>query len=433
MREMTAMQRRVHRKRQPGRASIWTLAWASVALLLSGCDFLGGLDEGNSDGHTPPGQQTPGGQTPSGSGGSSASAKCAVSAEGTPQGVPVEALSTAEDTIVSYGDALNNFWASKGPLKQPACVYSADPSIYATVQQNAISYNIPPVVVYDPALFKRFWDNWKSDLPTMLIVAHEWGHQVQYSNNIQYGTSFEYEQDADQRAGYYMGTQAQRDGSANVEDVAKLLKEFACTCGDPDSVPWFAQGAHGSCEQRANAVISGFNQAIQTSTIGLGALSHPEEAAPTAGKWGGSARMRVTVVDDENISISQQNVPFDYEVTVGNDGKVTDEQENGPLPDVGQQQIIPVHTAVYDFDILSTTSKFSYDDTATRYEADLSVAEGTVNGVPVTGEGFSVDVFALLPDGQMNVYIYDSLTLTTETALTLTVVIETTGTVSSAQ
>jgi len=143
--------------------------------------------------------------------------------------------------------------------------------------------------------------------------------------------------------------------------------------------------------------------------------------------------MRVTVVDDENISISQQNVPFDYEVTVGNDGKVTDEQENGPLPDVGQQQIIPVHTAVYDFDILSTTSKFSYDDTATRYEADLSVAEGTVNGVPVTGEGFSVDVFALLPDGQMNVYIYDSLTLTTETALTLTVVIETTGTVSSAQ
>jgi hypothetical protein len=356
-----------------------------------------------------------------------------VSAEGTPQGVPVEALSTAEDTIVSYGDALNNFWASKGPLKQPACVYSADPSIYAMVQQNAISYNIPPVVVYDPALFKRFWDNWKSDLPTMLIVAHEWGHQVQYSNNIQYGTSFEYEQDADQRAGYYMGTQAQRDGSANVEDVAKLLKEFACTCGDPDSVPWFAQGAHGSCEQRANAVISGFNQAIQTSTIGLGALSHPEEAAPTAGKWGGSARMRVTVVDDENISISQQNVPFDYEVTVGNDGKVTDEQENGPLPDVGQQQIIPVHTAVYDFDILSTTSKFSYDDTATRYEADLSVAEGTVNGVPVTGEGFSVDVFALLPDGQMNVYIYDSLTLTTETALTLTVVIETTGTVSSAQ
>jgi hypothetical protein len=410
-----------------------TLTGLGIALLLvSGCDLLGfddetGWTDGSTDTQTPT-QQTPIG-TPTGGGG--ASAQCAVSSQGTPQGVPVEALSVADETIASYGDSLNQFWQKQ--LVSGACLYKADPAIYYQVQQNAISYSYPPVVIYDPALFQRFWKEWNSALPTMLIVAHEWGHQVQYANNIQYQTSFEYEQDADLRGGYYMGTQAQLNGSANVEEVARLLKEFACTTGDPDSVPWFSQGAHGSCQQRADAVISGFNQAVQTSTVGLGALLHPEEAAPTAGRWTGLIQMLVTVVDDENVSVGQQHEPYDYEVTIGANGTVTDEQGNGPLPGVGSQQIIPVHSGVYDFDIVSTTIKFSYDDNATRYEADLSVTEGTVNDLPTTGDGFSVDVYNLLSDGGMNVYLYDSLTLTTSTDVMLTVVIETTGTLSRAE
>lgn len=180
-------------------------------------------------------------------------------------------------------------------------------------------------------------------------------------------------------------------------------------------------------------MISGFGQAVQTSTIGYGALSQPEAPAPTAGHWAGSLRMQVTVVDDESITVSQQDVPYEYDVTIGADGKVTDEQGNGPLPDEGQQQLIPVHTDVYDFDITSTTTKFTFDDTATRYEADLRVDAGTVSDVPVTGDGFEVDTYALLSDGGMNVYLYDLLTLTTETDVTLTVVIETLGTLSQAE
>jgi hypothetical protein len=202
---------------------------ASLVLLLGGCDLRGVTDSGT------PSAETPSNQTPAGTpgGGSSGTAKCAVSAQGVPQGVPVEALSVAEDAIAGYGNALNGFW------KLNACVYRADPATYQPVTQNAISYNIPPVVIYDPALFVRFWNEWNSDLPTMLIVAHEWGYQVEYANNTQYQTTFEYEREADQRAGYYMGTQAQRDGSANVEQVAQLLKQFACSTGDPDGVPWF--------------------------------------------------------------------------------------------------------------------------------------------------------------------------------------------------
>ncbi len=394
----------------------WIAGLVVVALALTGCEFfdLDPLDPGDDNNTNGPGtnQQTPtGGNT----------SKCAVSAQNTPQGVPLAALTEAEDTVAGYGNALNEFW------KLNACVYRADPGLYALVRQNAISYNIPPVIVYDPGLFERFWNEWRSHLPTMLIVAHEWGHQVQYANNAWYSTTFEYEQDADMRAGYYMGVQAQSDGSANVEDVGRLLKEFACTTGDPDSVPWFTEGAHGSCEQRANAVISGFNQGVRTSTIGRGALSQPGQAAPTAGSFEGTMLLRVTVVDAENIAVGQQNVPYDYDLTIGPDGRVIDEQGLGPLPDVGDQRIIPVRTGAYDFDILSTTTDFSFDDTATRYEATLRVDEGTINGLPVTGEGFSVDVFNLMSDGRLNVYMYDSLTLTTDTEVTFTMVIETMG------
>jgi hypothetical protein len=405
---------------------VWTLTGLAVALLVSGCDLVSlGDDTGNA--------QTPDQNTPTntgGNGGGGGSAQCAVTSNSAPQGVPAQALSVADDTLAGYGDALNTFWAKQ--LKSDACLYRADPTLYPQVQQNAISYSYPPVVIYDPSLFQRFTTQWSCELPTRLILAHEWGHQVQYAAGAQYQTTFEYEQDADQRAGYYMGTQAQLDGSANVEQVASLLKEFACSIGDPDSIPWFTQGAHGSCQQRADAVITGFNQAVQTSTVGLGALSRPDEAAPTAGHWTGSINMHVTVVDEDHISVSQQNEPYDYEVTIADDGKVSDEQGNGPLPDIGGQQIIPVHTTVYDFDIVSTTTKFSYDDHATRYEADLSVTEGTVSDVPVTGDGFSVDVYNLLSDGSMNVYLYDSITLTTGTGITLTVVIETTGTLNRA-
>jgi len=58
---------------------------------------------------------------------------------------------------------------------------------------------------------------------------------------------------------------------------------------------------------------------------------------------------------------------------------------------------------------------------------DLEVESGTVNDVPVTGTGISVNVFVRQEDGSLNVYMYDSLTLTPETGEDVTIVIETMG------
>jgi len=197
------------------------------------------------------------------------------------------------------------------------------------VTQNAISYSLPPVIVYDPALFERFWDEWHSELPTMLIVAHEWGHQVQYANNVQYSTTFEYEQDADARAGYYMGTRAQRDGSANVEDVGRLLKEFACTTGDPTA-------CRGSRRARTALRAAGErgHLGVQSGRTvrhrgGTRRTVAPETRPRPPGGMPASCALRSTVVDEDGITVGQEAEPFDYEVTIGDDGKVTDEQGYG--------------------------------------------------------------------------------------------------------
>ncbi|HPM24045.1 MAG TPA: hypothetical protein PLP66_09070 [Phycisphaerae bacterium] len=381
-----------------------------LAAVLGGCPTDGTTDGDSND--------TQDGNTPGGS-----VAKCSVDSDYTPVGVPIDALAEAEDKIARYGNKLNDFW------KLSTCVFRADASAYTLVRQNAISYSLPPSVVYDPGLFERFVQEWDSELPTMLIVAHEWGHQVQYANNIRYSTSFEYEQDADVRGGYYMGTLAQQDGSANVSEIAELLKEFACTTGDPDSVPWFAEGAHGTCEQRANAVINGFNQAISTATVGRGAVSSPGAPAPMAGGWAGEMTMRVTVIESGEIAVTK-SVPYDYTVTIDDNGKVTDDAGNGPLPDVGEQRIIPVETSRLDLDIVSTTTAATFDDTATRYDMELSVEDGQVGAAPVTGTGIESAVYALLEDGRLNAYLYDSLALTTDTGVTVTIVIEVTGALS---
>ena len=403
------------------RANKWLGNVRAVILLAAALGPLGGCDLGNA---LPDGNGDTTGDADGNTSGGGSGAQCAVSSQATPAGVPMDALSQADNTIAGYGDALNEFWAVN------ACVFKADTGRYPTVQHNAISYSYPPTIVYDPALFERFVADWHSDLPTMLIVAHEWGHQYQYAHSVQYSTTFEYEQDADQRAGYYLGTVAQKSGSAKLSDVANLLSQFACSTGDPDSVPWFTQGAHGSCTQRANAVTSGFNQAATSSTVGRGALSNPGAPAPVAGLWTGPITLHVTVIDDEGIATSRNDVSEDYSFTIDGNGKITDENGVGPLPAVGQEKVTPIQTSKLDFDVISTTKAVSFDDSATRYDMDLRVDSGTVGDVAVTGTGSESDVLALLPDGSLNVYLYESLALTTETGITITIVIETTGTMT---
>jgi hypothetical protein len=396
----------------------WVRDVLPVILLVAALSPLGGCELGETG---PDGTGNTDGNTPGNGAGSGA--KCAVSSQATPSGVPVNALSQADDSIAAYGDDLNTFWSVN------ACVFKADTALYPTVQQNAISYSYPQTIVYDPALFERFWQDWGSELPTKLIVAHEWGHQYQYAHNFQYSTTFEYEQDADQRADYYLGTLAQKQGTAKLADVADLLKRFACSTGDPDSVPWFTEGAHGSCMQRANAVSGGFDQAVSTSTVGRGALSNPSAPAPTAGVWTGTIELAVTVIDEDGIATSK-GVTDSYSFTIDANGKVSDENGTGALPDVGAEKVTAIETTKLNFDIVSTTKAVSFDDTATRYDADLRVDGGTIGDVVVTGTGAESDVLALLSDGRLNVYLHESLTLTTEAGITVTIVIETTGTMT---
>ena len=347
-------------------------------------------------------------------------ADCQISYETRPQNVPLEAMYAASDTVAGYGTSLNRYW------NLTSCVFSVDTTLAPNCKNNAISYSYPPVVIYDSEFFAADVQKWGRELPNLIIIAHEWGHQYQYAKNLFTPNDYTIyvELDADTKAGQYIGWLAQTQGVTNVAEIAGLLKQYACSLADPEGLPWWDPQAHGSCEQRAGAIEKGFKDGTRNSTIGRGVVADPQAPASTAGTWSGTMTIYVTVIDEQTGIAVSQTATDNYYVTIGDNGKITDDMGQGPSPDVGQSKTTPLTDESMDMDLIYTVTDFSYDDQATRYEGDLSVEEGTVDNISVTGTGSSTDTYMLLADGRMNVYSYNSLTLTGDTGNKATLVVE---------
>ena len=347
-------------------------------------------------------------------------AECAVDWQTTPPGVPAQALYRAADEVLGRGGSLNQFWGLD------TCVFACDKDQYPNVARNAISFS-QGTVIYDPGLFQEFNQRFGSNSGTLFFTAHEWGHQVQFHSGAFSGaTSAQMEADADVRAGYFLGSVAQQDGSADVSQIANLFGQLACATGGSDTPTYFDPYAHGSCQTRMNNLIAGFNQAMRDSPLGRGQRANPALPAQTSGSWAGQLVVKISVVDDSGV-VASDSAPFDYWFVIGSDGRILDDMGTGPMPELGQQKFTPVRTDELDLDIVATTTAFSFDDSASRYEMSLEVARGAVTGIPVTGTGYETDVFTILPDGRINIYVFDLLTLTADNGNSVTLVLESTG------
>ncbi|GID92570.1 neutral zinc metallopeptidase [Amorphoplanes digitatis] len=99
------------------------------------------------------------------------------------------------------------------------------------------------------------------------LLGHEYAHAIQGRLRIQHELSIDTELQADCMAGAYIGDM-ERKGRLKLDDGD--LDELAAgleAVGDDPGQPWFAEGAHGSAEQRTRAFNRGYKNSLKPCDV----------------------------------------------------------------------------------------------------------------------------------------------------------------------
>jgi hypothetical protein len=95
------------------------------------------------------------------------------------------------------------------------------------------------------------------------LLGHEYAHAVQVRLGIQKKFTIQQELQADCMAGAYIGD-SERKGRLKLDDgdLGELARGLEAV-GDEPGQPWFAEGSHGSAEQRTKAFNNGYKRSLE--------------------------------------------------------------------------------------------------------------------------------------------------------------------------
>jgi uncharacterized protein len=94
------------------------------------------------------------------------------------------------------------------------------------------------------------------------MLDHEYAHGIQVRFGLQYRFTIEQELQADCMAGATLGDSIRANRlSLEDGDIQELQDGLAAVADDPGQ-PWFAEGAHGSAQQRTDAFFAGYRRSI---------------------------------------------------------------------------------------------------------------------------------------------------------------------------
>lgn len=153
---------------------------------------------------------------------------------------------------------INGLWGSR----VVACPCNVDAYTAGVCTGNAFVRNDGlGYIFYDRDFLQRQSDTFGSIAGAAAVLAHEAGHNLQLWYGLQAGVSISRELGADCFAGYFFGVM-QCEGRANEADLQTMLAT-QCAGMDPLGTPWFAPGAHGTCDQRMQAASVGARAALE--------------------------------------------------------------------------------------------------------------------------------------------------------------------------
>lgn len=94
------------------------------------------------------------------------------------------------------------------------------------------------------------------------LLGHEYAHGIQARLGIQKEFTIQQELQADCMAGAFIGDSARdRQLSLDKGDTDELARGLE-SVGDDPGQPWFAEGAHGTADQRINAFSNGYRDSL---------------------------------------------------------------------------------------------------------------------------------------------------------------------------
>lgn len=134
-------------------------------------------------------------------------------------------------------------------------------------RNNAVYCSAGDFIAYDVrwalAAFRQIGDAF-----VFYLLGHEYAHGVQVRLGIRYDYTIQQELQADCMAGAYLGDSV-RSGTVTLDDgdLDELRAGLLAVADDPGQ-PWFAEGAHGTVEQRTDAFFAGYRRSLDACDLG---------------------------------------------------------------------------------------------------------------------------------------------------------------------
>ncbi len=100
------------------------------------------------------------------------------------------------------------------------------------------------------------------------LLGHEYAHGVQVRLGIRYSYTIQQELQADCMAGAYLGDSVRSEVLRIDDGDLDEFREGLLAVGDDPDQPWFAEGSHGSPEQRAEAFFRGYERSLNACDLG---------------------------------------------------------------------------------------------------------------------------------------------------------------------
>ncbi|MEU7979294.1 MULTISPECIES: neutral zinc metallopeptidase [Micromonospora] len=137
----------------------------------------------------------------------------------------------------------------------------------ALPRNNAVYCSQGDFIAYDVnwsvAAFRQVGDAF-----VFYLLGHEYAHGIQIRLGIRANFTIQQELQADCMAGAYLGDSV-RDGTLKLDagDLDEFREGLLAVGDDPDQ-PWFAEGSHGTAEQRTDWFFRGYERSLDACNLG---------------------------------------------------------------------------------------------------------------------------------------------------------------------
>ncbi|MER6592269.1 neutral zinc metallopeptidase [Micromonospora purpureochromogenes] len=247
-----------------GSQSRGSLAAAVVALVVAAGCAVGGVGE---SGPQEPREPAPGQSRQADSPG--------------PQTTRADGTTSVEEFKTDIGDAVNiaqDYWGAQfkasGQQFRPIrriVPYQREGEVacggQALPRNNAVYCSQGDFIAYDVnwsvAAFRQVGDAF-----VFYLLGHEYAHGIQARLGIRNNFTIQQELQADCMAGAYLGDSV-RSGVLKLDtgDLDEFREGLLAVGDDPDQ-PWFAEGSHGTAEQRTDSFFRGYENSLDACDLG---------------------------------------------------------------------------------------------------------------------------------------------------------------------